>query len=262
MTANALTYARFFLAACRREVCNRYMNSTFGVLWLFLNPVLQLAIYYFVFEIIFQIKFNTAAGQNFITFLAVGLWPWVAFSEALVSGTNAIDKHKDLLKKIYIPSSIFVAVEVIVPFAIHFIGLIFALLVIRLFLGQSIEFVWLPIVLLVYVIQCGFCLGLSLLLAGLQVFLKDVAQILTPIVMVWFYLTPVIYPPHLVPEGLQVILQYNPLSHFVFAYRELLLAGNLPSVGVWGWLFCFAVVSVFLGFAVFKRLSTRFEDMF
>lgn len=255
-------FKAFFLAAIRREIHNRYLNSGIGVIWLFLNPVLQLFIYYFVFEKIFQIKFNMPAGQGFIAFVAVGLWPWVAFSEGLLAGTHAIDKHKDLLKKMAIPRAMLVLIEVVVPFLIHLLGFVFILLVLLIFFGQTIAIYWLPVVMVVYGLQLLLCFGLSLVFAALQVFLKDVAQALTPIIMVWFYLTPIIYPPSMVPDTLQPVLAVNPLGHFIHLYRELFLAGQLASPLAWLAAVAAVLFFLFVGLAFFRRLSSAFEDVY
>lgn len=256
------TFRGFFLASVQREIRNRYLNSGMGVIWLFLNPVLQLTIYYFVFEKIFQVKFNTLAGQDFIAFVALGLWPWVAFSEGLLSGTNAIDKHQDLLKKMSLPRTLLVLIEVTVPYLIHLLGFIFVLLILMLFLGQSIHLLLLPLVLVVYAFQLLLCVGLSLALSSVQVFLKDVAQALTPIMMVWFYLTPIIYPAHLIPAALQSLLALNPMANVVELYRDVLLNGGLGTLGAWSGLVVSTLFFLLLGLLLFRRLSPRFEDMF
>lgn len=261
MLNRLLTYRGFLMASCRREIKNRYLNSSMGFLWLFLNPVLLLAIYYFVFEKIFQIKFNAIAGHDFLAFMAVGLWPWVAFSEGLMSGTNAIDKHKDLLKKMAVPGELLVLIEVTVPYLIHGVGFVFILLVMRL-LGQPVHLWTLVIVVWIYLLQLLLCYGLSLLLSGLQVFLKDIAQILTPVVMVWFYLTPIIYPPSLIPDSVSFWLSINPLSGFMNAYRDLLLTGSLPAIALMITMLVQTLLILAIGFGLFKRLSSRFEDMF
>lgn len=258
---NLWTFRAFFITACQREIKGRYVNSSIGAIWLVLNPVLQLIIYYFVFEKIFQVKFNTLAGQDFIAFVAVGLWPWVAFSEGLLAGTQAMDKHQGLLKKIQVPHTLLVLVEVTVPYIIHLMGFIFILLVLWLF-GQQIALWWLPVVLIVYVLQLLFCFSLSLALCALQVFLKDVGQALTPIMMVWFYLTPIIYPERLIPDSVKSILSINPMVGFVTAYRQLLLDSQWLSAALWFTLLFAVVLCGLLGHALFRRLSVRFEDMF
>lgn len=254
-------FRAFFIASLKREVKGRYLNSGMGAVWLFLNPVLQLLIYYFVFEKIFQVRFNELAGQGFISFVAVGLWPWVAFSEGLLSGTNAIDKHKDLLRKIAVPRTLLVLIEVCVPFVIHLLGFIFILIVLVIF-GQSLSWWWLPLFLSVYALQLLLCFGLSLGLSAVQVFLKDVAQALTPVVMVWFYLTPIIYPAQLIPDEAKSLLAINPMAYFIDLYRELLLNNHVGTLTTWLPAVGSVLLFLLVGYAIFRRLSSRFEDMF
>lgn len=256
------SFRLFFFAAIRREIKSRYLNSVIGAVWLLLNPVLQLVIYYFVFEKIFQIKFHALAGQDFISFVALGLWPWVAFSEGLLSGTNAIDKHKDLLRKMSVPRALLVLIEVTVPYVIHFLGFIFILLILSVIFGQTVYFLWLPVVAMLYLVQLFFCFGLSLVLSALQVFLKDIVQLLTPIVMVWFYLTPIIYPEKLIPDGVRELLALNPLTGFIATYRHLLLENHIGLGSMWTTIAISTLLFTFLGYLLFHRLSKRFEDMF
>lgn len=259
---NLLKHRGFLGELFKREVKNKYLNSGIGFLWLFLTPILLLAIYYFVFEKIFQIKFNALAGFDFIAFIATGLWPWVAFSEGLSAATVSIDKHLDLLKKIKVPRSLLVLIEVLVPYSIHGGGLIVAMLLMVVFLGQQFSFAMLPIVLVVYLLNCLLCYGLGLLLASIQVFLKDVSQLLGPVLMVWFYLTPIIYPESLIPANLTTFFALNPMSVFIDAYRTTLLEGQLPVLSDWLLMFGEAVLVLLLGSWFFRRLSPRFEDMY
>lgn len=259
---NLLTYRGFLFELSKREIKNKYLNSGIGFLWLFLTPILLLGIYYFVFEKIFQIKFNTLAGFDFIAFIAVGLWPWVAFSEGLSAATVSIDKHIDLLKKIKLPRSLLVLIEVMVPYLIHGAGLLVALLLMTFLLKQQFVFSMLPVMLVIFLLNAVLCYGLGLLLASFQVFLKDVSQLLSPVLMVWFYLTPVIYPQNLIPADLLWLFQLNPMSVFVNAYRDTLLAGHLPTLLDWGVMLLLAMVMLFIGSWFFQRLSSRFEDMY
>lgn len=253
-------FRTFFVTSCRREIKSRYLNSGIGAVWLFLNPVLQLVIYYFVFEKIFQIKFNTLSGQGFIAFVALGLWPWVAFSEGLLAGTNALDKHQGLLKKIQVPRTLLVLIEVCVPYIIHLLGFFLILVVLWIF-GHKIALWWLPLFIVVYLLQLALCFGLSLGLSALQVFLKDIGQALTPIMMVWFYLTPIIYPDTLIPDSVKGLLASNPMTGFVTAYRQMFLHNHWLDVGLWVTMLVAVMLCVLLGYALFRRLSARFEDM-
>lgn len=259
---NLFVYRSFLGELFKREIKNKYLNSAIGFLWLFLTPILLLCIYYFVFEKIFQIKFNSLAGFDFIAFIATGLWPWVAFSEGLSAATVSIDKHLDLLKKIKIPRSLLVLIEVLVPYSIHAGGLLVAMLLMVLFLGQQFSFIMLPIMLVIYFLNCILCYGLGLLLASIQVFLKDVSQLLGPVIMVWFYLTPIIYPENLIPANLAGLFEINPMSVFIRAYRTTLLEGQLPASGEWLLMVVEVVLILVVGSWVFQRLSSRFEDMY
>lgn len=257
-------FRRFFLNAVFREIRSRYLNSRLGVLWLLLTPFFQLLIYYFVFEKIFKIRFADYSGQSFIAFVALGLWPWVAFSEALSTGTMAIDKHQALLKKIALPRALLVLIEVTVSHVIHWFGFLFVLFLLLLF-DSSLSWqalYYLPFIFCCYLIQLIFCFALALVLSALQVYLKDVAQILSPLLMVWFYLTPIIYPTQLIPDFFKPFLALNPLAILVASYRQLLQGDILQIFLPLTLLAGISLLLLGLAFAFFSRLSRRFEDLF
>lgn len=254
----------------KREVSSKYQQSLIGFVWLLIQPLFLLFIYYFVFAYVFKIRFAVGDAGNsqalpytFVTFLAVGLWPWSAFSEGLNAATGSIDKHKSVLQKIALPAQLLVLVEVLVPYIIHGLGFLCVLVILAVTLGEDLAWSWLPLAMVLFFVQWVFSFGIGLMLASMQVFLKDVAQLLQPLLMVLFYGSPILYPPSInVPESLMSWLRLNPFSAFVNAYRAMLLEGRLPdSIDVLS-IVVFTLLAWFGGQKLFRRLSLRFEDMY
>lgn len=250
----------FFLGLLKKEIRGRYLSSNLGALWLFLQPLAMLIIYQFVFEKIFKIRFPGMEQHGFLFFVAVGLWPWFAFSEGLMSATRALEKHADLLKKIHVNKYLLVLVEVAAAFCVHFAGFSLILLLFFVFGGKTISFgvllvpiLWLLLLLMTY--------GMSLLLSSLQVFLRDVAQVVQTVLMLWFYLTPIVYPLSLVPAGFRQVIWLNPLAEYVMLYRFTLLDGTIGDAVVWLAALMGTLLWCLLGLWVFGRLKTHFEDV-
>ena len=243
----------------RRELKNRYIGSSAGVLWVFFQPVLKLLIYSFVFSVIFRIRFTQFGNEGFLPFVAVGLWPWLAFSEALQRSVSAVQSHANLIKKIKFPHQILVFSSVSAVYLIHLSGLLLVLVILML-MGYTIHFAMLPVLLIYFLMQILISLGLGFILASFQVFLKDVSQIVTSTMMLMFYLSPVLYSVNQVPEQYRQFYLLNPMAFLIEQYRQLVMGGTWPVhqldiIAVAASLFVF-----FIGYLIFGRCSRRFEE--
>lgn len=242
-----------------RDIKNRYLGSVSGTLWVFLQPLAQLLIFSFVFSAIFQVRFPELQNHNFLTFVAVGFWPWIAFAEAQQRATISIQNNADLLKKVSLPSELFVFSAIGATYAVHLAGYLLILILLSV-TGEDIHWLALPAVFVLLAMQIGLVTGLALLLASFQVFLRDLEQLLVPVIAFWFYATPILYPLHMVPAAFQTVMQSNPMTYYVETIRQLLLFGSWTP----GWYDVGALVGMVavlaLGWIVFRRLAPRFVD--
>jgi len=243
----------------RREVRNRLINSSSGWLWLVVTPLLLLAVYGFVFGVIFNARVPEGLEMPFVAWLAVALWPWLAFSEGLLRGSQAILQHSGLISKVAIPRELLVLSTQSAVFVLHMIGYAVVLVAVQL-LGTDLAWHGLPYALLVLVTLYLFGLGLGLMLAALQVFVRDLEQVLPTLVMFWFFMTPILYAEELLPQRMVWWLQFNPMTWWVEEIRSALFVGKWLPDGVFLGLLCGAVLALLVGLAVFKRLSPNFED--
>lgn len=248
-----------FLNFLSREIKSRYVGSVSGFFWSLIHPLALLAVYAFVFTAIFRVKFPQLEGHSFIVFVAVALWPWLAFQEGVQRGTLAVQSGASLVKKVAFPHELLVHGAVGATYAVHGIGFLLVLIVLWLN-GATLFPQALPMVILVLAIQYLLTSGLALLLGGLQVLLKDVEHFLTPLFMVWFYATPILYPATLVPEAMQRVIALNPMTYFSERMRDLLLYGHLQPTLADFWMLAVSVIVLITGRWVFNRLSPHFED--
>ncbi len=248
-----------FLRFAQREVTNRFAGSLLGGLWAFVHPLALLGIYTFVFTTVFRVRALTDGTVPFVVFLAVALWPWMAFQEAVLRSSAAVVANGALIKKIPFAHELVVYAAVAASFAVQLVGYVVVLTFIAL-TGQTLHAGGAPLVLFVLISLALLATGLGLLLSGVHVFVRDLEQGLSHVLMLVFYLSPILYSAAMVPEWLRDAMLLNPVAVLVEAARDALLHGRalpaLREVAALG--FCGAVFV--LGHVVFRRLSPHFEE--
>jgi ABC-type polysaccharide/polyol phosphate export permease len=249
----------FFWQLVSRAVRTDYLENLTGFAWLVLQPLLLLAVYAFVFTKIFTARVSGIESIGFVPFLAVAFWPWTAFSDAILRSANTISANAALIGKVAFASEMLPLSTVTATFLMNMIGYAAVLLVLQL-TGTDIHWAGLlyalPVLLLLYGLACG----LALFLSALQVFVRDVGQILPPLMTFWFFATPILYSSSLLPAELAVLMKWNPASWFVERLRDFLLYGQYQfSYG--DLLAPLGVILVFwFSLAFFRRFSGHFED--
>ena len=250
-------YRTLFVNFFRRELFSRYLGSATGLAWAFLHPLALLAVYHFVFTTVFRT--GPLNGKSFLLFVAVALWPWLAAQEALSRGTVSIAGYAGLIRKVAFPHELVVYASVAATLALQFAGYLAVLVVLALF-GEPVRFEGLLLAVPLWIVLAVAVTGLALALAALQVFIRDIEHILMPLLMILMYLTPILYPLELVPEGMKPWVAANPFGYLVDRLRDALLDGRLAlrwsdagAVAVAAGLFV-------TGRWVFLRLSPHFED--
>ena len=246
-----------FVNFFRRELTTRYLGSVTGFAWALLNPLALLAVYHFVFTHIFRA--TGFAGPSFLAFVAVALWPWLAAQEALQRGTVSLAGYAGMIRKVAFPHEIVVFASVAATFALQFIGYVAILVVLRI-AGEPVHLAGLVATVPVWITLLVAVTGLTLLLAALQVFIRDVEHVLMPLLMMLMYLTPILYPLSLVPDGVRPWVAANPFNWIVGRLRDALLEGKLAphASDLVAVIVAFAVLVA--GLFVFRRLSPHFED--
>jgi lipopolysaccharide transport system permease protein len=250
---NRALFVNFF----RRELVTRYLGSTSALLWALLQPLMMLAVYHFVFTSVFRAA--AFDGRSFLLFVAVALWPWLAAQDGLTRAAVAVPAYGALIRKVAFPHELVVYASVAATFALQLAGYFAVLLVLAAF-GEPVRFEGLLLAIPVWAILALAVTGLALALAALQVFVRDVEHVLSPVLTILMYLTPILYPLTLVPEGMRPWVAANPFGWMVERLRDALLDGRIAPR--WGDAVALAVaVAMFLaGRWVFRRLSPYFED--
>jgi len=248
-------FPQLLLRALRRD----YLDNLTGFAWLVLQPLLLLAVYAFVFTTIFKARIADAGDIGFVPFLAVAFWPWTAFSESVLRASGSIVSNAALIGKVAFPNELLPLSTVAATFLMHLGGYLAVLLVLQL-TGTDIHWLGLLAALPLLVLLFLFACALALFTSALQVFVRDVAQILPPLMTFWFFTTPILYGTSLMPPALATAMQFNPMAWYVGKLRDFLLLGDyalaLSDLAVP----VLTVAAFVLALAFFRRFSTHFED--
>lgn len=242
-----------------RNVKDRYTGTLGGMVWAILNPLLQLLVFWVVFGI--GLRMQTEVGQPFVLVLFCGLIPWMTFNEALNSAASSITGRAYLVKKIAFPLEILPLTHLVAALFAH--GVLLAILMVML-AGYRIYPGWGLVLLPYYLIaMCALAAGFSFLLAASAVFYRDVLQGLGVILNIWFWLTPIVWPPTMLSEKYRFLLDFNPFNYVVVGFRNCLLSAPLTIPDVLPTVYFWAVVAVIwiLGTGVFMRLKPSFADV-
>jgi lipopolysaccharide transport system permease protein len=242
-----------------RELKARYRGSVLGFLWSFINPLLLLLIYTFVFSVILPNRNELA--QPYAVFMFCGILPWNWFSSSLMEASGSLVAGGNLIKKVLFPAEILPLVNVLANMVHFFLGLLIlaVFLVVYRHWPDPAGLVWFPVAVLV---QLVFTSGLALFLAALTVHYRDIRDLLSNLLMFWFFATPIIYPwqdPNV--SRFKWLFDLNPFTHLAVSYQEILFFYG--PVGHAKWLVALGVASVgvFLGgYWFFDRLRDSFAE--
>lgn len=265
MLRNLWRHRELTCQLARRDVAARYRNSWLGFLWSIITPLMLLAIYTFVFAVIFQARWGAADGPPephgvFALTMFCGMLVYNLFAEVANRSPALIVDNATYVKKVVFPLEVFVVAALITA--------LFNLLVasgvwlagwgLIMHTWPSWTLIWFPLVLLPI---CLVALGLGWLLASLGVFVRDVGHAVVLVTQILFFVTPIFYPISRVPEKFQTIMRLNPLTHAVEDARRVLMYGGSPD---WYFLAVSGLVSLpvaLLGYAFFMKSKRAFADV-
>ena len=252
--------ADLIFSFARRDLLGRYKGSALGIAWAVLTPVVMIAIFTFIFAGIFGARFGASHSHwDYALYLFCGLLPWTMFQESVQQSSNTIVSNANLVKRVVFPLETLPAAQVFAALGNQLFATI-ALLIAILAVRQNLQFtaVWLPLLLIP---QLLLALGAAWLIASLGVFLRDIAQGITLLLMAWMYLTPIIYPESIVPERFRWFIGINPFTSLVRSYRRVFLDGLAPD---WRGLLYFSAVALVVfvfGYWWFARTRKNFADV-
>ena len=247
------SYREMIWMLVRRDLRGRYKGSALGFLWTFLNPLLQLGVYTIVFSIIMR-----AGIEKYYLFLFVALIPWMFFSTSIQGGATCILNQKDMVSKIHFPRQVLPIAHVTTCFVNMLLCFIVVLIVCALGLGLRLTL--LPLLIPVMLTEYLLALGLCFIVAGVTVYFRDLEHITGIFVMLWQFLTPVMYSVDSVPERLRGVFMLNPMTPIIICYRDILYWRQVPQLQNLLLSLALGILFLVVGWVLFNHLQKHFAE--
>ena len=244
----------------RRDFEQRFVGSAAGWMWGLIHPVVLLVSWVFVFQWCLHTKLPAnEVTQNYSLFLFCGFLPWLLFQETVMRSASSLLDHANLIKKTVFPAEM-VPVSIFLSSLLnHLLALALVIVVVGIYVGHfSMWMLSLP----VYMILIGlFAVGIGWIVASLQVYLRDTAQVLSVLLTFWFWVTPIFIDEQQFPQSVRFLLRANPLAFVVRAYRDRLLSYRYPSLQELTMVTAYAVAVFLIGGLFFRHLKRGFADV-
>lgn len=244
----------------RRDFEQRFVGSAAGWLWGLIHPLVLLVSWLFVFQVCLGMQLpSNEVTRSYSLFLFCGFLPWLLFQETVTRSASSLLDHANLITKTVFPAEI-VPVSIFLSSLInHLMALALVLAVVGFYNGHfSLWMLSLPI----YMFLIGlFAVGIGWIVSSLQVYLRDTAQVLSVLLTLWFWITPVMIAEDQFPSQVRFLLRANPLAFLVRAYRDRLLSYRVPSLREFAMLTLYAVTAFVAGGLFFRHLKRGFADV-
>ncbi len=247
------------LALSKRQIAEQYVGSLLGFVWTVIQPLVLISVFWFVFSIGFKVK--PMNDVPFVVWLTAGMAPWFLFSQIITTSGGTIVAHANLIKKTVFHSEILPIVNIVSGLVTHFV---FLALLVFLIAAYHLGFSLYTLQFLYYLFcLCILALGIGWIVSALNVFLRDVGQIIGVVIQVGFWATPIFWDIQMMPPKVQTLLKLNPMYYIVQGYRNSFIYNQgfweTPLLTLYFWtvtLFIFII-----GIVVFQRLKPQFADV-
>ena len=246
-------YRELLKTSISKDVRGKYKNSVLGIIWSFLNPLLQIAVYAIVFPLIMK-----SSLPNYTVFLCCGLIPWNFFSTAISRTSFTMIENGNIIKKVFFPREI-LPLSVVTSEAINFVISTIIILAFVLGYGMGISkfIIFYPLVLL---IQYFLLIGISFIVSSVTVYFRDLQHFISIVLQLLFYATPIVYAPDSIPVNFQWILQYNPMTYIINGYRDIFYYQQIPDFVSLLMVLVGSLILCIIGYLIFNKLQKRFAE--
>lgn len=253
-------YRHFVLSSIRNEVKSRFARSKLGGLWVVINPLSQVLIYALILSNVLAAKIPGIENKySYAIYLMAGLLAWTLFSEIINRCLNLFIEQGNLMKKMSFPRITLPSI-VIGSCLLNYILLFIAMLAIFALLGHQFSFIMLWLLPLTFILVI-LALGIGLTLGVLNVFIRDIGQVIPIILQVWFWFTPIVYPENIIPESYRHLMNLNPMYPIVSAYHSILVYGEAPQLYAITVISAIALVILLFSLFLFRRASAEMMDV-
>lgn len=239
----------------KRDLRGRYKGSLLGFLWNFILPLIQILVYVVVFSVIFRQDI-----EHYYAYLIVGMVPWIMFSDSISTGSGSVIDNAHLITKVYFPRSV-IPVSIVLSKMVNF-----AISLAIVFVVLSLQHGFNPLALCVVPVSVlcllVFSIGSSLVLAALNVYMRDVQYMISMILMVWIWATPIMYVRDYIDNDIiQILLSLNPMTYIIQMFQEPLYWHAVPGMGVIVIAVAESIIMLVIGLYVYNRMSPDFAEV-
>lgn len=256
----ALWHYRYFIASSvKNDFKNRLVRSKVGFMWLVIQPLVMALIFTLILSQLMQAKFEGISSvYAYPIYLLAGMLGWTVFSETILRSLNMFIENKSLIQKMAIPKVVIPAIVAGQVF-VHSMIMFIAIFAVVLAIGHPFSLSWLlfPLVIVVSIVLAT---SIGLILGTMNVFIRDIGQLIPVLLQLGFWLTPIVYTLTILPESYQNYISYNPILYLIEIYQQLLLYGTPPSFSQWAGLVVCMVCFSLLGLYMFKKASPEMAD--
>lgn len=250
-------YRELLKTSVKKELRGKYKASILGVLWSFINPLLQVLVYAIVFPYLLN---NT--GDNYLIYLVTGIIPWTFFSTVITQCVVSIKSNSGIIKKVYFPREILPLATAFSGIINFFISCIIIIVFCMIFgVGVSWHIIFVPLIAL---IEGVFALGIGMLLGAMDAYIQDLEYIVNFLLTLAMYGAPIIYRIETFSSTSKLVklINLNPVTHIINSYRDVFLYHQIPDMRIMGVLAIIATVTLAIGWLVFSKLEKGFAEQF
>ena len=246
-------YRELLKTSVKKDIGGKYKHSFLGVLWSFVNPLLQIIVYAIVFPLIMRNNI-----EYYVVFMVCGLIPWNYFSTVINRASFTMIENGNIIKKVYFPREI-LPLSVVTSETVTFLisSIIIVAFTIGYGLGITINIVFYPILL---VIQFILLLGISLFVSSITVYFRDLQHFIGVLLQLFFYATPIVYSIDAIPENFTWIFKFNPMTYIIEGYRDIFYYQTIPEMGSLLKVLVIGILVCITGYLLFNKLQKKFAE--
>jgi len=250
-------HRKIIKALTKDDIKKKYAGSFLGIIWLFLYPLLFLAVYMFVFSVVLRVRLGMLTTGEYILLIFSGLLPFLAFSEAMSISTTSITSNSALIKNTLVPIDIMPLKAVLFSQTTQIVGTCLLLLAITVSGKLTLYALLFPFI---WAFQVLFSMGAAWFLSSANVYFRDLQTIIPLLILLLMFISPIAYSIDMVPDSLRFIMHVNPLFYFISSYQDIFVFGRLPGVSTFVLLIIIACFVFFIGFWFFSKIKALLAD--
>lgn len=246
-------YRELLKTNVKKEIRGRYKNSILGILWSFLNPLLQLAVYSVIFGALLA-----GGDKTYHIYICVALIPWTYFTTTITQSAFTIIGNGDIIKKVYFPREI-LPISVVTSEAVNFLISTVIIFAFVIFSGIGIT-KYILVYPLIFIAQYLLLLAISFIVSSVCVYVRDLQHFIGIFLQLLFYATPIVYSIDTLPPEAAWILNLNPMTYIIEGYRDIFYNQTMPDVQSILILIGIVLVAIVIGYLIFNKLQKGFAE--